>query len=118
MIQEAALVAASCVLFVQMGLSGAIQERLHLRLRILSCPKCLTFWSVLTWALCNGIGPVRAVAASFLFSYAALWAALVLDGLSVLYNWLYEQITKTTDTSEDAPAGPADDPQAASDEVS
>ena len=106
MIQEAALITASCTLFVQMGLSGVIQERLNLRLRFLSCPKCLTFWSVLAWALWNGNGIIRSVAASFFCAYAALWAVLILDGLSALYNWLYEQITETTDTSQDAETNP------------
>ena len=118
MIREAALITASCVLFVQMGLSGAIQELLKLKLRILSCPKCLSFWTVLAWTLFSGAGPVRSVAASFFCSYAATWAALILDGLAALYNWLYEQITETTDASKDAEAGRADGTAAHSDEVS
>ena len=118
MIPEAALITASCVLFVQMGLSGAIQERLKLKLRILSCPKCLSFWSVLAWMIFSGHGLIRSVAASFLCAYAALWSALVLDGLAALYDWLYEQITETTDASPDAQTGRPDDPAPAPDEVS
>ena len=118
MITEAALITASCVLFIQMGLSGAIQELLKIRLRFLSCPKCLSFWSVLAWMMWNGHGLIRSVAASFLCAYAALWAALVLDGLAALYNWFYEQITKTTDASQDAEAGHPDGPAANPDEVS
>ena len=117
MLREAALITASCVLFVQMGLSGAIQERLKVRLRILSCPKCLSFWTVLAWTLCRGHGAIVSVAASFFCAYAATWAALMTDGLAVLYNWLYEQITETTDTAETAEAGP-DDPSPGPDAVS
>lgn len=103
---EAALVAVSCVLFVQMGLSGAIQETLHFKSRILSCPKCLTFWSVLVWNLAHGTQTVVSVAASFILSYAALWVALILDGLTVLYNSLYDAITETnTGAPEDSKAG-------------
>ena len=109
MVREAALITASCVLFVQMGLSGAIQERLKVKLRILSCPKCFSFWTVLAWTLCNGHGAIVSVAASFFCAYAALWASLILDGLAVLYNRLYEQITETTDTPEDAEARPGDE---------
>lgn len=98
---EAALIAASCVLFVSMGLSDAVQGVLRVKLRILSCPKCLTFWTTLVWSLSHGAGFVRSVAASFLFSYVALWATLALDGLSVLYNKCYEIISKTTDTPKD-----------------
>lgn len=113
---EAAMVAASCVLFVSMGLSEAVQEVLRVKLRILSCPKCLTFWTTLVWSLSHGAGFVRSVAASFIFAYAALWAALALDGLSVLYNKCYEIISKTTDTpKETAKTGNA---ETGSDEVS
>lgn len=119
---EAALLAVSCVLFVQMGLSGAIQETLHFKSQILSCPKCLTFWSVLVWNLAHNTPAVMSVAASFILSYAALWAALILDGLTVLYNSLYNAITETTeDTPEDAAPGdkPQDhEAQAADNEVS
>ena len=108
--REAALVAVSCVLFVQMGLSGAIQDAVRIKSRILSCPKCLTFWAVLAWELAHRAGVVSAVAASFILSYAALWVALILDGLTVLYNSLYNAITETTeDTPEDA--APGDGPQ-------
>lgn len=119
--REAALVATSCVLFVQMGLSGAIQDAIRIRSRLLSCPKCLTFWAVLAWELAHHAGLVSAVAVSFVLSYAALWAALILDGLAVLYNTLYETITETnTGASPDAQAGagPADqDPAPDPDEV-
>ena len=117
MILEAALITASCVLFIQMGLSGEIQERVRIRFPLLSCPKCLSFWSVLIWMLCNGAGVIRAVATSFFCAYAALWAALVLDGLSVLYNWLYEQITENNDTTTVTEAGPDKDPPDDADEV-
>lgn len=119
---EAALLAVSCVLFVQMGLSGAIQETLHFKSQILSCPKCLTFWSVLVWNLAHNTPAVMSVAASFILSYAALWAALILDGLTVLYNSLYNAITETTeDTPEDTEAveqPQADDAAPGHDEVS
>ena len=105
--REAALVAVCCVLFVQMGLSGAIQDTLRIRSRILSCPKCLTFWAVLAWELAHRAGPLPSAAASFILSYAATWAALILDGLAVLYNALYDAITEKDDgASEDAEAGP------------
>ena len=112
------MIAASCVLFVHMGLSEAVQEHLRIRLRFLSCPKCMTFWCVLAWSLLTGHDAVRAVAVSFLFAYAALWAALLLDGLAVIYNLLYEQITETEDTTQapEGAGGPAG-PEAGGDEV-
>ena len=42
---------------------------------------------------------------------------IILDGLSVIYNRLYETITETDDTSKEAAPGP-DDQASGSDEVS
>ena len=92
--KEAILLAVGCVLFVNMGLSDAIQEFLGFKSRILSCPKCLTFWTTLTFLLFNRCRVAAAVGASFLFSYTALWADLGLSMLNRLYNELYEQISK------------------------
>ena len=119
MITEVALILISCVLFVQAGLSEAIQETLRVKLRIASCPRCLTFWACLVWTLWSGNGLVVSVAASFIASYCAVWLCLVYDALALLYNHLYEQITQTQDASP-APEGsgsPADQ-TAGGDEVS
>lgn len=92
MISEAALLAVSCVLFVNMGLSDALQEELGIKSRILSCPKCLTFWSTLAYLAFSKCRIFTAVGASFLFSYAALWLDLGLSALNRIYNEKYEQI--------------------------
>ena len=111
MMAEAALITASCVLFVQMGLSEAIQETLGFRSKILSCPKCLTFWTCLAWTVFHGYGALPSVAASFISSYCALWLALVYDALAVLYSYCYENITKTPGASEEPEAGSDEVPQ-------
>ena len=122
MIRETALLAISCVLFVSMGLSAAIQETLHFKSKILSCPKCLTFWSVLIFNLLTGTRPVEAVAVSFISAYVALWAALLLDSITIIYNWFYEKITEPQDTDKEngvaATTDNADGEAGASDEVS
>lgn len=102
MLKEASLVTVSCVLFVQMGLSQAIQERMGFRSVVLSCPKCATFWSVLAYSLITGNGILPSVAASFVSSYCALWLSLLYDALAKLYNSCYEAITETDDTAPDA----------------
>ena len=117
MVREAALLTVSCVLFIQMGLSHAIQERIGIRSEILSCPRCCTFWSVLVYMLCSGSGFILSVAVSFLSSYSALWLSLIYDALAKLYNSFYEAITETTDTAPDSETS-ADDAEAADDEVS
>ena len=113
------MITISCVLFVQMGLADAIMETLHVSLRLASCPKCLVFWASLVWLIAHENGLVVSVATSFIASYCALWLSLLYDGLALLYNYIYEEITNHQDTSEDAerPDSPTDI-QADSDEVS
>ena len=116
--KDALLITVSCVLFVQMGLSDAIQDVLHLHIKPLSCPKCLAYWSTLAYLLLSGYGGFAEVmAASFLFSYFALWLALVYDALAILYNKLYEYISKTSGAPEDAEADGRQAPASPSDEV-
>ena len=117
MIKEVALITISAVLFVQMGLSDAIGEILHLRLKIASCPKCATFWSVLAYCMWNGHGLIGSVAASFISSYAALWIVLLYDALALLYNSIYESITETHGAATDAQDGADQSAQVAADEV-
>ena len=115
--REAALIMVSCVLFVQMGLSEAIQETLHIRIRIASCPKCLTWWICCAYLVLHDYGIVTSVAASFILSYCALWLALIYDALATLYNHAYETITRGTAPDPDAdpdgndPEGPDGVPQ-------
>ena len=104
------MITVSCVLFVGMGLSEAVQETLDVRLRIISCPKCLTFWCVLLHSLLGGGCIVTAVASAFVASYCALWLTLAVDALTSLYNKLYEKIdqpgTETQAGEDSTPAGP------------
>ena len=91
--KDVCLLAASCVLFVNMGLSDALQEFFGFHSRILSCPKCLTFWTALAFLLVSRCRFVTAVGASFLLSYLALWADLGLSALNRIYNESYEQLS-------------------------
>lgn len=93
---EAAALTASCVLFIGMGLEAEIERILSCRFKVLSCPKCLTFWSVLLFGVVTRHGFVETVAVSFLSAYAALWLTLLCDELTLLYNKLYESITQQT----------------------
>ena len=110
MIPEAAMVLICSVLFIGMGLSGEIQRIAGISLKILNCPKCLTFWSALTFLLARRHPVLPAVAASFIASYLAMWLTLALDAATVLYNRLYEKITETPGTSQ--ATGPAARPGA------
>ena len=102
MILEAALILISCVLFIQMGLSGAIQDFLRIKLRIISCPKCLTFWVTLASLVFQGYGLTESVAASFISAYIALWLSLLYDCMAMLYNKCYGRLSKPKDTESDS----------------
>ena len=104
---EAALIMVSCVLFVQMGLSEAIQETLHIRLPFLSCPKCLTWWICCAYLVLHDYGIIVSVAVSFILSYCALWLALAYDALATLYNHAYKRITEGAAEDTQAPADEA-----------
>lgn len=107
---EAAALTASCVLFIGMGLEAEIERILSCRFKVLSCPKCLTFWSVLLFGVVTRHGFVETVAVSFLSAYAALWLSLLCDALTNLYNRIYETITKPTEgASENSAAANGQD---------
>ena len=106
--KDAALLTLSCVLFVQMGLSEAIQEKLGIRVQILSCVKCSTFWANLVYMLLCGRRLIDSVAAAFLCSYTALWLALLYDKGTLYYNKCYEKFTNQ-DTEAEGGETPPDE---------
>lgn len=107
--KEAAEITASCVLFIGMGLEAEVERILSCRFSILSCPKCLTFWSVMVFGVIAGHGLLETIAVSFLSSYAALWLSLLCDELTTIYNKIYETINEQTDgDSEDSEAAGAE----------
>ena len=119
MVTEVALITVSCVLFIQMGLCEAIEDLLLIKFRVLSCPKCLTMWACLSYFVLHQYSFVPSIATSFIASYLSQWIVLLYDAIALLYNYLYEELTITEDTSEDAerPESPTDI-QDDSDEVS
>lgn len=114
----AAMWTVSSVLFINMGLEGEIEKILGIHLRILSCPKCLTFWGVLVINIVQGTGLAKSIAVAFLCSYAALWLTLAYDALTVLYNKIYERITKENPEATDPETYPDEGSEAGYSEVS
>lgn len=105
------MVMASSVLFTRMGLADEIQRRLGIDAKILSCPKCCTFWGCAVLLLAGRAKPLPAITASFISAYVAQWLALAYDQAAVLYNRLYEKITENPGTEGPGPeAGPGSGP--------
>ena len=101
-----------CVTANHLGLVKAIEDAAHRELRIVNCPKCFSFWSVLAYTVITSRNAITSLAISFLCSYIALWLELLEGFIDTLYMKVYEKIT-TTDT-DDALATDADNGNSAS----
>lgn len=105
---EIACIVFSCVAAIHLELVAAIEEILHRRLPIVSCPKCCTFWAVLTWGCVNGVAAygtgdvmamaataIKAVAVSFAAAWSAAWVELMMGAIDRLYLLTYGKIYPT-----------------------
>ena len=93
-----------------LGLIEAAEGVIGRRLPIVSCSKCLTFWSVLAWCClvcCDSIAALlprlpTLLAVSFLASYTAIWLELLMACIDTIYNRIYEKIINP-ETGTEAP---------------
>lgn len=76
---------------VHLGLSVAIGKILS---KILSCPKCLSFWSSLALLYLFGCNLALAVLLSLLSAYISSWLALLLVRLNQKYEELWQKVSK------------------------
>ena len=90
-----------------LGLVKAIEDTIDRELRIVNCPRCLTFWSALAYSVITSRNAIASLAISFLASYTALWLELLEGYIDTLYINVYEKIYPNTDT--DTPSSDSDD---------
>lgn len=83
------LTVVNATIAVHLGLSVAIGKVLT---KILSCPKCLTFWSCLGILFLCGCNIFIAVVLSLLGAYVSSWFALLLIKLNQKYNELWQRL--------------------------
>ena len=105
---DIAAIVFTCVTSIHLGLVKAIEDIAQRELRIVNCPKCFSFWSVLAYTVITSRNAITSLAISFLCSYLALWLELIEGFIDSLYMKLYETIySDTTDneTSADADNG-------------
>ena len=102
-----------CVTANHLGLIKAIEEYLDRDFLIISCPKCFSFWSVLTYEVWYaGFSDIPTMLAiSFLCAYLAIWLELLEGYIDTLYTKCYEKIYNTT---ADTPAADANEDDSAS----
>jgi len=86
-----------CVAANHLGLISAVERVLKLRIPILNCSKCCTFWSVLFLCTLYKQSIVPALTMSLLCAYIALWIELFMGYIDNLYNELYEKIYTSTE---------------------
>ena len=87
----------ACIVFVcvtvnHLGLVKAIEDTFHTELKVVNCPKCLTWWSSLVFTIITSREPIPSLAISILASYTAIWLELLEGFIDSLYMKLYEKI--------------------------
>ena len=93
---DIAAIVFACVTAIHLGLVKAIEDVAHRELRIVNCPKCFTFWSILTYTIITTRNAITSLAISFLASYIALWLELFEGYIDTIYNKVYEKIYTTS----------------------
>ena len=88
-----------------LGLVKAIEDTIDRELRIVNCPKCLTFWSALAYSVITSRNAIASLAISFLASYTALWLELLEGYIDTLYIKVYEKIYPNTADDTTASVG-------------
>lgn len=107
----------ACIVFVcvtanHLGLVGTaigVFFKKRRTLPIISCPRCLTFWTTLAYGIATV--PVaspqgliaalpRLLAISFLCAYLAIWLELAEGLIDKLYDHIYGKIYPATDTTD------------------
>lgn len=110
---DTACIVFACVAANHLGLVDALERTLKLRLPVVNCPKCATFWATLAHTLlCCRTGWITSLAVSLLLAYAALWLELGMGIVDYYYSRIYDKIISTP--FKDTPSACADDGHAAS----
>ncbi len=101
----------ACILFVcvtanHLGLIPAIEDTLGIKLPIVNCCKCFTFWSILILWLVYSQPITVSIAVSFAAAYLAIWIEIAEGYIDYIYNKVYEKIYVSTEN--DTPATTTD----------
>jgi hypothetical protein len=88
MVTIALIVMISAILAHHLGLTEAIGNVL---MKILKCPRCLTFWTILFTLLVLGCDAFIAMGLSILMAYLSIWIGLPLRMLNELYDKLWQK---------------------------
>ena len=84
-----------CVTANHLGLVKAIEDTINKELRIVNCPKCMTFWSALAYSVITSRNAITSLAISFFAGYLAIWMELLEGLIDRLYDKIYDKIYDT-----------------------
>lgn len=91
MILTALIVMVAAVLAHHLGLSDAVAG---VASKILKCPKCLTFWTVLVTLLMLKYNILIAIGLSVVMAYLSAWFGLLLNLLNQLYDKIWQRTNR------------------------
>lgn len=91
MVKTALIVMMVAVLAQHLGLSEAIAAVVS---KVMKCPRCLSFWTVLFVLVILGCDLFIAVGLSILMAYLSIWSGLLLMMLNDLYETLWQRLKK------------------------
>lgn len=111
----ALLLAFSCTAINHLGLVAAVETTLSrwtrrdIEIPVINCPKCLTFWAVLTAGFLSSAEPVGTLALALLMAWLARWLNLFMGAVDVLYDKIYETLYNAGGGDNPLPAGRQED---------
>lgn len=91
MVTTALIVMMTAVLAHHLGLPEAIAAVVT---KVMKCPRCLSFWTVLFVLVILGYNLFIAVGLSVLMSYLSIWSGLLLSLLNDLYDMLWQRMNR------------------------
>lgn len=92
MFTQVVMILTSCCLFIHLGLGNAICKIIRYNFILFRCPKCLAFWSVLSYLLLSNQSVVLSIFIAFICAYLALWIDLLLTIIADKYEEIYESL--------------------------
>ena len=92
MVLKVLMILTSCCLFIHLGLGNAINKVIGYNFILFRCPKCLVFWSVLSYLLLSNQSVVLSIFIAFICAYLALWIDLLLTIIADKYEEIYESL--------------------------
>lgn len=73
---------------------GLAEEMANIAAKVAKCPKCCTFWVVISALLYNGCDIITASALSMIMAYLSFWIGFILIVLQRLYDIVWKKLNK------------------------